>query len=69
MEEKIYWKMKDGTLIDVDEMSETHLRNTLKMILRNNKKRKEPTSTFSNSEIDAIVGSNMEPYAFDYLWK
>jgi hypothetical protein len=32
---KYYWKMKNGNLIDVDQMSETHLRNTLKMIVRN----------------------------------
>ncbi len=32
---KYYWKMKNGNLIDVDQMTETHLRNTLKMIVRN----------------------------------
>jgi len=32
---KYYWRMKNGNLIDVDQMSETHLRNTLKMIVRN----------------------------------
>ena len=32
---KYYWKMKNGNLIDVDQMTETHLRNTLKMIVSN----------------------------------
>jgi hypothetical protein len=32
---KYYWTTKDGTKIDVDDMSTDHLRNTLKMILRN----------------------------------
>ena len=32
---KYYWTTKDGTKIDVDEMSTNHLRNALKMILRN----------------------------------
>jgi hypothetical protein len=32
---KYYWTTKDGTKIDVDEMSTDHLRNALKMILRN----------------------------------
>jgi hypothetical protein len=32
---KYFWKMKNGNLIDIDQMSETHLRNTLKMIVRN----------------------------------
>ena len=30
-----YWTMKDGKKINVDNMDITHLRNTLKMILRN----------------------------------
>ena len=32
---RYYWTTKDGTKIDVDDMSTDHLRNTLKMILRN----------------------------------
>jgi len=32
---KYYWTTKDGREIDVDEMSTDHLRNALKMILRN----------------------------------
>jgi hypothetical protein len=31
---KYYWTTKTGQKIDVDLMSENHLRNTLKMILR-----------------------------------
>ncbi len=30
-----YWITKDGQKINVDEMSISHLRNTLKMIIRN----------------------------------
>jgi hypothetical protein len=40
---KYYWKMKNGNLIDVDQMTETHLRNTLKMIVRNSQIK--PTKT------------------------
>ena len=32
--EKVYWTMRDGKKIDIDEMSISHLRNTLKMIVR-----------------------------------
>lgn len=32
---KYYWTTKDGQKIDVDLMIESHLRNVLKMILRN----------------------------------
>lgn len=34
--DKIYWKTKTGLKIDVDEMSESHVRNALKMVLRQN---------------------------------
>lgn len=33
--EKVYWTMKNGQKIDVDTMDVQHLRNTLKMIIRN----------------------------------
>jgi hypothetical protein len=33
--EIIYWTTKDGIKIDIDEMDINHLRNTLKMIVRN----------------------------------
>jgi hypothetical protein len=32
---KYYWTMANGQQIDVDHMDITHLRNVLKMILRN----------------------------------
>lgn len=34
----VYWKMRNGKLISVDEMDINHLRNVLKMILRNREK-------------------------------
>ena len=33
---KYYWTMKDGNKIDVDDMTENHLRNVLKLILKRN---------------------------------
>jgi len=35
MSNKVYWKMRNGELIDVDTMDINHLRNTLKLVLRN----------------------------------
>ena len=32
--EIVYWTMKDGKKISVDDMDITHLRNSLKMIVR-----------------------------------
>lgn len=34
----VYWKMRNGELISVDDMDVNHLRNVLKMILRNREK-------------------------------
>ena len=36
--EPVYWKMRNGELISVDDMDINHLRNVLKMIIRNNQK-------------------------------
>ena len=35
MSRDYYWTMKNGQKINVDDMDVNHLRNTLKMILRN----------------------------------
>ena len=34
----VFWKMRDGRLISVDDMDLNHLRNVLKMIIRNREK-------------------------------
>ena len=49
---KYYWTTKEGRKIDVDEMSTEHLRNTLKMILRNidNAKSKPKPNSLGNIE-------------------
>ena len=31
---KVYWTTKDGRVMDVDDMSDTHVRNAFKMVLR-----------------------------------
>jgi len=36
----VYWQQLNGKLISVDDMDENHLRNVLKMIIRNNQKTK-----------------------------
>ena len=33
--EAVYWTMRDGQKINVDDMDVKHLRNTLKMIIKN----------------------------------
>ena len=44
--EIVYWKMRNGELISIDDMDINHLRNTLKMIIRNSQKRVEKHKSF-----------------------
>lgn len=39
---KVYWTQKNGQQIDVDDMDINHLRNTLKMIITNQRKVNKP---------------------------
>ena len=59
---KEYWTMKSGEKIDVDEMTESHLRNTLKLIIRRRKEQDEVKKDYKGSE-------NSEPYCDDWMWK
>jgi len=69
--EKIYWTTKTGEKIDVDEMSITHLRNTLKMIIKGNNKvpktcpyNTEAAEMFLEEEIYSMLPADEE-----WLWK
>jgi len=63
--EKIYWTQKNGEKVDVDDMSETHLRNTLKHILRKSIKNIGGVAPFSEAEIEAIAAAQGD----DWRWK
>jgi hypothetical protein len=43
---EVYWRQKDGRMISVDDMDITHLRNTLKMIIRNSQGQIVPRRQF-----------------------
>jgi predicted oxidoreductase len=60
--EAVYWTMKDGKRIDIDHMDILHLRNTLKMIVRNSNK----VSTFQLNG-DIAQHSIEEQIEEDYL--
>ena len=59
---KYYWKMKNGQEIDIDQMTETHLRNTLKMIVRNSQVKLTTTKT----RIGNIEANFMEEQFLEY---
>jgi len=58
-----FWTMKNGEKINVDDMTESHLRNVLKLIIR----RSEDNEVRGDETHPS--GKDLEPYAFDYLWK
>jgi len=67
---KQYWTMKDGKKIDVDDMTESHLRNVLKMILRNRNERIDAEmteGTFNDYTQNRIAAAKFEHE--ENLWK
>ena len=54
------WECKDGTEIDIKNMSDSHLSNTLKMLLRNSTK-ENFTYVGSPSDIDCFYVDTLEP--------
>ena len=57
---KYYWKTRNGEIIDVDQMTETHLRNTLKMVLRNSQRKVAAKKPIGNIEANFFEAQNNE---------
>lgn len=57
---KYFWKMRNGQLIDVDQMSETHLRNSLKMMIKNSQRKALPKKPIGNIEANFFEAENNE---------
>lgn len=57
---RYFWKMRNGQLIDVDQMSETHLRNSLKMMIRNSQRKVAPKKQIGNIEANFFEAQNNE---------
>jgi hypothetical protein len=65
MENKIYyWETKNGDKINVDEMDITHLRNTLKMILRNMENQPKKINFKLNGDIANDFNDQMEEFEY-----
>lgn len=58
---KYYWTMKGGERIDVDEMDLNHLRNVLKMLIRNQSKLKK-ISNIDRSFMEAKIESDYNEF-------
>jgi len=55
----VYWTMRNGQKISVDDMDEQHLRNTLKMILRNIEKAKSKVKSQAKFEIHGEIAQDI----------
>ncbi len=63
--EIVYWKQRNGELISIDDMDVNHLRNVLKMIIRNNQK-VQATCPHNISDAEALAELEAEYNAEDY---
>ena len=61
---KVYWTMRNGRRIDVDDMDIDHLRNTLKMILRSRERPAPAVRVYGEmamEDADKYVLHNISP--------
>lgn len=74
---KYYWTTKTGNKIDIDEMSIEHLRNVLKMIIKQNQSIQEKimknvnnTIVFSDEEIGRLTNKTQyQSENEENIWK
>jgi len=64
---KVYWTTKNGEKIDVDKMTESHLRNTLKMILRKVESMQKTCPHNIEMAIDFADLEDSEPYCNEWM--
>lgn len=65
MKNKIYyWTTKTGEKINVDDMDLTHLRNTLKMIIRNIENQPKRVDFKLNGDIANDFNDKMEEFEY-----
>ncbi len=53
-QEQIYWTMKNGQKILIDDMSNDHLRNTLKMIVKSRNIRKHNMQIYNSFTLESL---------------
>ena len=61
----VYWKMRNGVLISIDDMDINHLRNTLKMIVNNSNKHKKRAEFKLNGDMANEFNNNFHSDEFD----
>jgi len=63
---KYFWTMKNGKKINVDDMTESHLRNVLKLIIKRNG---GVQKTCPHNIKDAMDSCDNTPFCDDWMWK
>lgn len=51
-EDKVYWTTKDGRVLDVDDMSDIHIRNAFKMLLKSLSKNLSKSLQVAKPKVD-----------------
>lgn len=62
MSDKVFWTMKNGQKIDVDNMDLNHLRNALKMVIR---KANQPVLKLGTKMRDVPLNGDMAQFFND----
>lgn len=67
---KLYWRTRDGRVMDVDDMTDTHVRNAFKLLLRALKKEQERRNPVErtiqlNGDIANDFNDTMEAFEYD----
>lgn len=63
--DKVYWTMRNGQKISVDEMDINHLRNALKMVIRNQVKISETKSLSQKFTLNGDIAQYMSDACFE----
>ena len=63
--ESVYWRMRNGKLINVDDMDNNHVRNAFKMLLRNLQKLQQNNSKQVTKEKFTLNGDIAQSFIND----
>lgn len=62
----VYWRMRNGNLVNVDDMDNNHVRNAFKMLLRNLQKLAEQKNSKPVRETFTLNGDMAQEFHESY---
>jgi hypothetical protein len=66
--ETVYWIMKDGKKISIDDMDINHLRNSLKMVVRGLERLKQQKKSTRKFELKGDISQDHFDTMMDMEW-